>query len=117
MHKLVCSAALALTLATTPAVAQTIQPTDANAHVGQAVTIEGIVSEVHVAQRSDTTFIDLGGEYPNEAFTGVIFSEDESKFPDVQNLTGKKVNISGTISLYKGRPEIILHSADQLKAP
>ncbi|MBI3676470.1 MAG: hypothetical protein HY243_07610 [Proteobacteria bacterium] len=57
---------------------------DAAAHIGQAITVEGIVSEVHVGDR--VTFIDLGGRYPNEEFTGVIFSDDYRTFPDVTKL-------------------------------
>ena len=106
---------LGLILVMTSAVAQTIQPKDALAHVGQTVTVEGVVSEVHTAVRSNTTFIDMGGRYPNNAFTAVIFSEDASKFPDVAALNDRIVDVTGTIRLYRGNPEIILNSADQLK--
>lgn len=104
-----------LTLGATPALAETIQPTDAQAHVGQTATIEGTVSEVHFANRSETTFIDFGGTYPDNAFTAVILKEDAAKFPSVEGLTGKTVDVTGSIDLYKGKPEIILRSADQLK--
>jgi DNA/RNA endonuclease YhcR with UshA esterase domain len=61
-------------------------------------------------------FIDLGGRYPNNAFTAVIFSQDAGKFPDVGSLRGRTVEITGRVRLYKGRPEIILRAASQLKA-
>jgi DNA/RNA endonuclease YhcR with UshA esterase domain len=104
-----------LTLAATPALAQTVAPNDAKAHVGQTVTIQGAVSDVYTA-RSGTTFVNLGGRYPDSAFTAVIFAGDSEKFPTVHALNGKTVDITGPISLYKGKPEIILKSADQLKA-
>ena len=104
-----------LALGATPALAETVQPTDARAHVGQTTTIEGTVSEVHFSTRSETTFIDFGGTYPNNVFTAVIFKEDAAKFPGVEGLTGKMVDVTGPIDLYKGKPEIILRSADQLK--
>jgi DNA/RNA endonuclease YhcR with UshA esterase domain len=90
----------------------TIAAQDAAAHIGQSITVEGIVSDVHVADR--VTFVDLGGRYPNEDLTGVIFSENYGAFPDVTKLQGDTVDITGTVRLYDGRPEIILTSADQI---
>jgi DNA/RNA endonuclease YhcR with UshA esterase domain len=106
---------LGLILMATPAVAQTIKPADARAHVGQTVTVEGVVSEVHVASGSGMTFIDMGGRYPDNPFAAVIFRDDASKFPNVAALDGKTVDVTGAVQLYKGKPEIILKSAAQLK--
>ena len=83
-------------------------------HVGQSVTVEGIVAEVHVSERA--TFIDMGGYYPNEDFAGVIFPDNYTAFPNATDLKGKTVDISGTIELYRGRPEIILRAANQLRS-
>src|SRR5208282_3285634 len=74
--------AFGIALTATSALAQTIQPADAKKHVGQTVTVEGAVSDVHTAA-SGTTFIDMGGRYPDSIFTVVIFKDDASKFPDV----------------------------------
>ena len=94
---------------------QTIAPADAKAHVGQTVTIEGPVGNVYTA-RSGMTFIDIGGRYPDNAFAAVIFSDDSGKFPNVKALDGKVVDVTGAVSLYRGKPEIVLKSADQVKA-
>ena len=88
---------------------------DAAAHVGETITVEGIVSEVHVSQRA--TFIDLGGRYPNDEFTGVIFSSDAGAFPDVDSYEGKTLDIRGPVQLFRGRPEIILKTRDQVAFP
>jgi exonuclease VII large subunit len=98
-----------------PALAQTIAPADAKAHVGQTVTIEGPVGNVYTA-RSGMTFIDIGGRYPDNVFAAVIFADDTAKFPNVKALDGKVVDVTGAVSLYRGKPEIILKSADQVKA-
>ena len=104
-----------LILAAAPAVAQTIKPADARAHVGQTVTVEGVVSEVHVASGSGMTFIDMGGRYPDNAFAGVIFRDDAGRFPNVAALNGKTVDITGAVKLFKGKAEIILKDTAQLK--
>ena len=46
----------------------------------------------------------------------MIFPEDAGKFPDVGSLSGKVVEVTGSVRLYKGKPEIILRRADQIKA-
>lgn len=111
--------ALCFAAAATPALAQdqtqTIAPTDAVARIGQTVTVEGKVSDVHTG-RSGATFIDIDGRYPDNAFTAVIFVDDLAKFPGVKALGGKTVDINGPVQLYQGRAEIIVKSAEQLKA-
>ena len=105
---------IAFLMAALPARAQAIAPGDARTHVGEPVTVEASVSAVHVG-RSGVTFIDMGGRFPDNTFAAVIFADDAAKFPNVSALEGKKVEISGPVVLYRGRPEIILNSADQLK--
>lgn len=111
--------ALCFAAAATPALAQdqtqTIAPTDAVARIGQTVTVEGKVSDVHTG-RSGATFLDIDGRYPDNAFTAVIFVDDLAKFPGVKALGGKTVDINGPVQLYQGRAEIIVKSAEQLKA-
>jgi DNA/RNA endonuclease YhcR with UshA esterase domain len=102
-------------LAALPARAQTLGLAEVKTHVGQQVTVEAAVSDVHTV-RSGMTFIDMGGRYPDNAFVAVIFADDAAKFPNVSALEGKTVDISGPVQLYRGKPEIILKSADQLKA-
>lgn len=108
--------ALSLALIPAVAVAQTIAPGDAKSHVGQSATIEGVVSDVHHAASGSTIFLDFGGPYPDNAFAAVIFAKDESKFADVNSLRGKTVDVTGSIQLYNGKPEIILSQPSQIKS-
>jgi DNA/RNA endonuclease YhcR with UshA esterase domain len=108
--------ALVLTLAAASAHAQAIIATaDAPKHVGETVTIEGTVSAVHTDPRSGVTFIDMGGRYPDQAFTGVILKDDAGKFPNMESLTGKVVDMTGPVHDFKGRPETILNDPAQIK--
>jgi len=108
--------ALGLALAAASAHAGTIiGVADAPKHVGETVTVEGTVSAVHTESRSGVTFIDMGGRYPDQAFTGVILKDDASKFQNVESLTGKVVDITGQVHAYKGRPETILNDPAQIK--
>jgi len=107
--------ALGLVAAALPARAETIAPADAKAHVGKTVTIEAAVSEVKTG-RGGVTFLDMGGSFPDNQFAAVIFAADLAKFPGAKALKGKTVAISGEVVLYQDRPEIILKTANQLKA-
>jgi nuclease S1 len=92
-----------------------ITPTAASAYVGQRVTVRGVVSDVHTT-RSGTTFIDMGGRYPDNTFTAVIFAEDAARFSGTAELGGRTLEITGAVRLYRGKPEIILRSPEQLEA-
>ncbi|MBN9534940.1 MAG: hypothetical protein J0I26_06855 [Alphaproteobacteria bacterium] len=100
-------------LVSVAAIARAPSSVDVRGQVGQFATAEGVVDEVYDSRKA--TFIDLGGRYPNNVFTAVIWSEDADKFPAVDALRGKKVVITGLLTLYNGRKEIILRDAGQLK--
>jgi OB-fold nucleic acid binding domain len=109
--------ALVLVLVTAPALALTvIPPEDCPKHVGETVTIEGTVSEVHHAASGRATFIDMGGRYPNNTFAAVIFKDDADRFPNVDTLTGKVIDITGRVKDYKGGCEIIVNDPAQINA-
>ena len=107
--------ALAETALARTAAPPTIAAGDAKAHVGQTAVVQASVSAVRTG-RSGATFIDMDGLYPDNRFAAVIFVDDIGKFPGVKALEGKTVSISGPVQLYQGKPEIILKTADQLKA-
>ena len=110
--KFYLTAALLLMIA--PAMVATVRPTEAKDHVGQSVTVEGIASVHTIA--SGMTFINLGGKGRNAPFTGVIFKDKASAFPNVQSYDGKTVDVTGTVKSYKGAAEIALDSPSQISA-
>ena len=99
---------------TVTAQADTISPRDAYANAGASITVEGVVSQVSTI-KSGTTFINFGGRYPNHIFYGVTFRSDADQFGDIRGLRGKTIRLYGTIDLYKGKPQIILHDQSQIK--
>ena len=104
---------VALVIAT-PAFAATYSPTDATKHIGESATVEGVAS-VYVS-KGGTIFVDVGGSGRSAPFTGVIFKDKASGIPNVTSYNGKAVEITGTIKEYKGKPEIIINTASQLRA-
>jgi len=94
--------------------ATVIPDTEATQHVGQQATVEGTVVAVFTSKNGNT-FLNFGGRYPNQTFTGWI-PTDSALAADISlsGLEGKTVRITGVITLYKGKPEIKIMSQDQL---
>jgi DNA/RNA endonuclease YhcR with UshA esterase domain len=99
--------AAALIASGTPALAVTIAPNDAEKYVGKNVTIEGVVTDVHVSQNG-ITFIGMGGKYPNNQFVAVIFPQNIDHFGNVNFYEGKTVRIAGHVAKYEGKTDIEL---------
>jgi DNA/RNA endonuclease YhcR with UshA esterase domain len=86
--------------------------------VGKTVTVCTQVADSYVTKKAKkTTFLDCEHGYPNQTFVAVIFEEDLQHFTyePSEYLKGKKLCITGIVITYKGKPEIIIHSEDQLK--
>jgi hypothetical protein len=47
--------------------------------------------------RKGTIFLDIGGKYPNNSFTGVIFARDADTFSNVQQYREKTIQIRGKV--------------------
>jgi DNA/RNA endonuclease YhcR with UshA esterase domain len=107
--------ALLFALVAAPALAETIPATEAKNHVDKDATVEGVVSEVHHAASGRAIFIEIGGHYPSNPFSAVVFKDRFNKFPTVDSLAGKTVDVTGRIKEYRGRAEIVLDDPEQLK--
>jgi DNA/RNA endonuclease YhcR with UshA esterase domain len=88
---------------------------DAGSHIGEEVCVSGRVLRVFVS-RASNTFLDFCADYRDCPFTSVIFSSDRGKFGDLQTLRGRQVEIRGSVTLYNGRAEIVIHGPDQIRA-
>lgn len=93
---------------------QIIQWNEAHKHYGQYVTVEGTI--VNTYNSGKACFLNFHKDHKKH-FTAVIFMSDYSKFPASPEdyYYGKKVQVTGTIKEYKGKPEIILEKPSQIK--
>src|SRR5262249_18825215 len=93
-----------------------IADSEALQHIGQNATVEGVVSAVSTSKRGNT-FINFGGVYPNQTFTGWIPAGTPlASDPSLQSFQGKKIKITGLIELYRGKPEIRIMSKGQIQS-
>src|SRR6516164_8699145 len=91
-----------------------IKDSEAIQYVGKEVEVRGRVVSVMTSPLG-TTFINFGGEYPNQKFAGFIAAG--SPMAADQRLTmiqGKTISITGTVRLRDGKPEIEIVSGNQI---
>jgi micrococcal nuclease len=92
----------------------TISSRDAARHVGETVSVRGVVVAVFTS-RNNNTFLNFDRPYPRQTFQGVIFRAASAAFGDPRQYEGKDVVVIGRIRLYNGKPEIILDSPSQIR--
>lgn len=92
----------------------------AKSHIGETATVCGVVASAHYAatSRGNPTFVNLDKPYPNQVFTILIWGDDLAKFsPKPSTWEGKRVCATGTISSYRGSPEIVAKNPNQVTFP
>ncbi len=90
---------------------------EAGQYLGRELIVEGKVADAYNDSKSNTVFLNFEKAYPNQCFTGVIFSSDQYKFvqsPENYYLN-KTIRIKGEIKEYQGKPEIILNDPSQIE--
>jgi len=87
------------------------------AHVGETATVCGVVASAkyEADAKSQPTLLDLGKAYPNAVFAAVLDGNNRPKFGTPEtSLRGKRICVTGKISDYHGKPEIVLTDPSQL---
>ena len=87
---------------------------DAGPHAGETGCVSGRVLKVYTSGGGNT-FFDFCADYHDCPFSSVIFSSDKHKFGDLQSLSGRQIEIRGLITVYQGRPEIIIRDPEQIR--
>ena len=99
--------------AAAPVSAGTISYTDAPNHIGETASVQGTLIDAHTTS-TGTVFLDFCKSYKTCPFSGVIFADDAKKFGDLTRYEGSVVTLTGKISSYQGKAEIILSSPSQI---
>ena len=85
-------------------------------YYGKEMIVEGKIADAYLS-KTNTVFLNFEKTYPNQCFTGVIFSSDQYKFAESPEkyYSNKTVRIRGEIKEYQGKPEIILDDPSQIE--
>jgi hypothetical protein len=87
--------------------------TEAAKHVGETATVTDKVDGVHQSGKGNI-FLNMGGRYPNQAFTAFVPSGNAAQFSRVLGYEGRTISVSGKITSYHGKPEIIVTATSQI---
>jgi hypothetical protein len=91
---------------------QTISPIEASDYNGRNVIVRGLVVDVYKNEK--VAYLNFVEKYPKNPFTAVIFSSRFDDFGELEKYEGKMVEVWGIVSMYKGKPQIILNSKSQI---
>jgi DNA/RNA endonuclease YhcR with UshA esterase domain len=91
-----------------------IDAKDAAQHVGETVVVTGTIADVHQF-KGGSIVLNFGAKYPNEVFEVYIPVNLVQTTGDMHEYVGKEMDVEGTITLYKGEPEIKLEDDGQLR--
>jgi len=93
-----------------------INVNDASSNIGQTVKVCSMVYGTKEL-KSGMTFINLGSAYPNSPLTLVIYGDDKSNFKQNPSsyYDGKRVCVTGKVSDYKGKAQIIIHREEDIQ--
>ena len=99
--------------------AQKLVPIDSvSAHIGQTIIVCDKVAGTFVTKSDKPlTYLNLGADFPNAKLTIVIFQKDLVNFPlsPSDHYKGMNICITGEVTIYKDRPQIIANKPNQIE--
>ena len=95
----------------------TIPAKEAAKHIGETVTICDKIYGGKFLEGPGLTLLDMGGAHPNEVLTLLIKGDDRKKFKTApeEAFKNKAVCVIGKVIDYKGKPELVVTEAEQVK--
>ncbi len=88
-------------------------------HVGDIVKVCAKIygTKYLKSTKSAPTFLNAGANYPNALLTILIWGDKRDGFTNAPEIyyNGKDLCVTGKITLYKGKPEIIVNHEDQIE--
>ena len=97
---------------------QTIKLDELSNHIGDSVIVSGKVYGGRYLSRSENapTFLNVGGDFPNQLLTLVVWGKDRTNFKTApeEAYKGRQVQIAGKVELHRGKPQIIIYDDAQI---
>ena len=95
-----------------------ISTVEAGEHIGEYASVCGVVKSAAYLSRSkgQPTFLNLDRPYPDQPFTVVIWGTTRALFARSPEslFDGHRICVSGTIVMYKGKPQIVVDDPEQI---
>jgi hypothetical protein len=91
---------------------------DVSKHIGDSVVITGkIYSGRYLnSSKGSPTLLNMGDLFPNQLLTLVVWGSDRKNFSNAPETfyIGKNVRVSGKVTLFKEKPQLVLYSEKQI---
>lgn len=93
-----------------------LTPEEALKHEGERGTVEGLIVKIGSSPKGNL-FLNMGAPFPNHTFSGVISKPSVEKLGKdyIMSLEGKYLRITGDITIYKNKPEILVDDKKQIE--
>ncbi len=88
---------------------------EAAGKVGKDAVVSGMLTQL--TKREKLWYLNIDGNYPTNAFTAVVFAKNFNVFTNVDAMVGKKIEITGKVAEFQGKPQIVLERAGQMALP
>lgn len=92
---------------------KTISSSEIRQHIGDSLNVEGYVAEVYFSDK--VAYLNMENKFPKNTFSCAVFAVKFDEFGDLSKYKGKKVLVTGKVSTFKNKIQLILNSRDQLK--
>ena len=99
-------------------VATRIAPEQAKDNIGRFKTVCGNVSNVvYTSGQGNPVYLNFSKDYPYQPFAAVVWGEDAKaiKIEPLVLVRSRQVCVTGMVTDYKGRPQIIIKKEGQLE--
>jgi hypothetical protein len=90
-----------------------ISAKDVNQYIGDSLNVTGFVAEVYLNDK--VAYLNMENKFPKNIFSCAVFSSKFDEFGDLSKYKGKNIEVTGKISTYKNKLQIILNSKEQIK--
>ncbi len=82
-------------------------------HIGDSLNVKGFIADVFLSDK--VAYLNFENKFPKNEFACAIFSGKFNEFGNLSKFKNKNVEVTGKISTYKNKPQIILESGNQIK--
>lgn len=89
-----------------------ISSSDASGNINKNAVVKGYVADVVV--REKVAYLNFDKKYPKNTFSAVIFAEKFEEVGELNIYKNQNVEVKGVITEYKGKPQIIVSSKNQI---
>ncbi|MBK9228359.1 MAG: hypothetical protein IPL67_15225 [Ignavibacteria bacterium] len=93
--------------------ADAISCNEALKHVGDSLTVRGYVADVFESEK--VSYLNFGKKFPRNVFTCTIFAGSAGSFGELKKYSGRQVEVTGKITSYKNKPQMILWTEAQIR--